>query len=136
MKEKKNVKRVMSVPEIVWTVVEGLFGLAGITLIVLGFVADYLPLLYSENYLLQAQQDFMNATHTPLTFRWLGFICLLIGAVLALITLHFFAKRRDVSDERELRRQQRMKIIAESAPEPEVVDAESKPVESKPQVNE
>ena len=134
MEEKS--KRKISKGEIAWIVVEGLFGLAGITFIVLGFVADYLPLLYSENVLLQSEQKLMKATGGFLTYRWLGFLLLLVGVIIALITLNYFAKRSDLSEEREVRRQQRLKIISESAaaeaPAPEVVDAESKPVEEKP----
>ena len=128
MKEKKKARR-LSGGEITWTVIEGIFGVAGLTMIILGFIADYLPVAYSDNYLLQAQQDLMVRTSGHLTFRWLGVIFLLFGALLAVITLHAFAKKRDLSDERELRRQQRMKIINDSVSEEAVVDAESKPVE-------
>ncbi len=132
MEEKS--KRKLTKGEIAWIVIEGLFGLAGITFIVLGFVADYLPLLYSENVLLQSQQALMKGTGGLLTYRWLGFLLLAVGVVITLITLNFFAKKSDLSEEREARRQQRLKIIAESAAveSPEVVDAESKPVEETP----
>lgn len=127
--EEKKIKR-LSKAEIFWTVLESLIVVAGLTMIVLGFVADYLPKIYSENYLLQAQQGLMQKTSGLITFRWLGFILLIGGVLIAAISLHVFAKKRDVSDERELRRQQRMKIISDSAAEP-IVDAESKPVEEK-----
>lgn len=136
MKKERKHKRVLSGAEIFWIVFEGLFGAAGLTMIVLGFVADYLPVIYSDNALLQAQQKVMQATNGLLTFRWIGFILILAGTLIAVISLHFFAKKRDISDEREARRQQRMKIISDSVSEPEVVDAASKPVEEPAKASE
>lgn len=134
-KEMKNPKA-LSGWEIFWIVFESLFGVSGITMIILGFIADYLPVAYSDNYLLQAQQKVLQGSSGLLTFRWIGFILVLAGTLMAVITLHVFAKKRDVTEEREARRQQRMKIISDSVTEPEVVDAASKPVEEAPKANE
>ncbi len=127
--EETKAKKNLSKPEIFWIVFESLFGVAGLTLIILGFIADYLQVAYSDNYLLQAQQKILQGSNGLLTFRWIGFILILAGALIAAISLHVFAKKRDVSNEREARRAQRLKIINDSVAEENIVDAASKPVE-------
>ncbi len=131
MKTKEtNAAKSLSKPEIFWIVFESLFGVAGIILIILGFIADYLKVAYSDNYLLQAQQKILQGSNGLLTFRWIGFILVLAGALIAVASLTIFAKKRDVNNEREARRQERLKIISESVVETPVVDAPSAPVES------
>ncbi len=125
----KKTSRHLSKPEIFWIAFESFFGVAGLVLIILGFIADYLQVAYSDNYLLQAQQAILQGSSGLLTFRWIGFIVLLAGALMAVITLNVFAKKRDFADEREARRAQRLKIINDSVSEEAVVDAPSKPVE-------
>ncbi len=129
MEEKEiKAKKNLSKPEIFWIALESFFGLAGLVLIILGFIADYLKVAYSDNYLLQAQQAILQGSSGLLTFRWIGFIVLLFGALMAVVTLNVFAKKRDFADEREARRAQRMKIINDSVSEEAVVDAPSEPV--------
>ncbi len=128
----KKTKRKISVGETIWIVVESIFGVGGLVLLVLGIVSDYLPSVYSENYLAMAERAWMDFSHTSLSFRWLGIIAILIGAIIALITLNHYAKKTDADEERELRRAQRLQILSNSEQETkEVVSEVSEPATEK-----
>ena len=127
----KKTKRKLSVGETIWTVTESIFGIGGLTLLVLGIVSDYLPSVYSENYLAMAEQAWMSFSHTSLSFRWLGIIAILIGSTLALITLNHYAKKTDADDERELRRAQRLQVLNNSEQEVKEVVSEVAPTTKK-----
>lgn len=109
--ELKKRKRKLSIGETIWVVIESLFGGAGLVLLVLGMVSDYLPLAYSDNYIATAESAWMSFSHTNLTFRALGVIAILIGAFLAVITLNHYAKKSDADEEREIRRAQRLQVL-------------------------
>ncbi len=127
----KKTKRKFSIGETIWTVVESIFGIGGLTLLVLGIVSDYLPSVYSENYLAMAEQAWMSFSHTSLSFRWLGIIAILIGATLALITLNHYAKKTDADEERELRRAQRLQVLSGSEEESKEAVSEAVPATKK-----
>ena len=110
MKENTENKRKVSNSEIVWIVICSLIGLGGVAMIVLGFVADYLPVLNSENY--SGQTAFEGAMHMP--YRWFGVILLLGSAFISVISLNFYAKRTDIDEERAVRRTQRLQVISDS----------------------
>ncbi|MDD5885160.1 MAG: hypothetical protein PUC66_03840 [Erysipelotrichaceae bacterium] len=94
-------------------VIDGLLAVAGIIFIVLGFISDYLPKKNSENWTGNAT----FAANMHMGYRWFGFI-LLAGAVLILaIFFNVMAHHDEANRERELRRQERMKILAASASE-------------------
>lgn len=111
MSETKKSK--ITKAEVIWTIIVSLLLIAGITFIVLGFVADYLPAKASENYL--GQTEFKAATN--MTYRWFGVALMMGGVAIALITLNYFAHRSDVEEERAIRKAQRLKVISDSAPE-------------------
>ncbi len=129
--EKKKTRKI-SIGERIWITIESVFGLAGFTLLVLGIVSDYLPSKYSENFLAKQEQAWMSFSHTPLTFRWLGVIALLIGSLLAVITLNHYAKKTDADEERELRRAQRLQVLnGESITEEKAKEVPSEPTVAK-----
>ena len=109
--KKKNKIRKVSISERIWIVIESIFFVDGIVLLVLGIVSDYLPVKYSENVLANAEQSWIDFSHTPLTFRALGIIAIVVAAFLSAITLNHFAKKKDVDEERELRRAQRLQVL-------------------------
>lgn len=111
MSETKKSK--ITKAEIIWIIIVSLLLIAGITFIVLGFVADYLPVKASENYLGQA--EFTAATN--MTYRWFGVALMMGGVAIALITLNYFAHRSDVEEERAIRKAQRLKVISDAEPE-------------------
>lgn len=130
--ENKKKARKISVGERIWIVIESIFGVGGLILLVLGIVSDYLPIKYSENPLAKIEQDWLNFSHTQLTFRWLGIIAILIGALLAVITLNHYAKKTDADEERELRRAQRLQVLnGEATNEIEAKEVPSEPVANK-----
>jgi membrane-bound ClpP family serine protease len=107
--EKK--KRKLAKSEICWIVISGVIGLGGLALIVLGFVADYLPVLASENY--TGQAAFESVMH--LSYRWLGAILLVLAAFISVIFLNYYAKKSDLDAERTQRRAERLRVISDSA---------------------
>lgn len=124
----KKTKRKISVGETIWIVIESIFGVGGLTLLVLGIVSDYFPSVYSENYIAMAERSWMSFSHTSLSFRWLGIIAILLGSVLAVITLNHYAKKTDADEERELRRAQRLQVLNNDQKEVKEVVAETEPV--------
>ena len=110
VEEKKNYHKVSKL-EIFWIVIEGGFGLAGFVMLILGLISDYLPVVYSENSIAQAEQGWMNFVHCSMSFRALGVILILIGAVIAVISLNHYAKKSDADEERAIRRAQRLQVL-------------------------
>ncbi len=120
-----------------WIVLASLFIVAGLFFIVLGIVGSYLPVEYSDNWILSSQAAFAAKMH--LSYRWFGVILLLVGTVVGTISLNLFERKSDADAERAERRAQRLKIISDSKEEPKPVEnstegateVESKPVEEK-----
>lgn len=107
--------------------IDALHAAAGILFIVLGFISDYLPKKNSENW----TGDATFAANMHMGYRWFGFI-LLAGAVLILaIFFNVMAHHDEADRERELRRQERMKILAASAPETPAPEATTPATEVK-----
>lgn len=91
--------------------------LVGIIMIILGIISDYLPKKNSENW--TGNAAFTAAT--GIDYRWFGFM-LIAGAVLIMLIAFNVMAHRDASDkEREIRRQERMKVLAASKPNAEEV---------------
>ena len=106
---------------------DGIIAVLGIIFIVLGFISDYLPKKNSENWTGEAT----FAANMHMGYRWFGFI-LLAGAVLILVIYFNVMAHHDEADhERELRRQERMKILAASVPEEPAPEATSPATEVK-----
>jgi hypothetical protein len=126
--------------EIFWIVLDSLIGAAGLFFITIGIVGDYMaPTVKADgsfsNWILDSQTKFEAGMKTALKFqlsyRWFGVCLLIIAAFIAVITLNFFAKKRDVNDERALRRAQRLQVLSQSAPEAPAPVVEAK-AEDKP----
>ena len=103
-------KKSISKGEWVFIILDGILGLGGLTMIVLGFCADYFPGKPSDNW--TGQSEFASVMH--LSYRWFGVILLLAAAIIAAICLNAFARKNDTDNERALRRAQRLKVISES----------------------
>lgn len=123
-------KRKISGLELAFIVIDGIIALGGLTMIVLGFIADYFPGKPEDNW--TGQSGFMSAMH--MSYRWFGVILLVGAAIIAAIALNGFARKNDTDNERALRRAQRMKIISDSekvaeapAPTETAQEVESKP---------
>ncbi len=126
MEENTENKRKVSNSEIVWIVICSLIALGGLAMIVLGFVADYLPALNSENY--TGQAAFQSAMH--MSYRWFGVILLIGAAFISVISLNYYAKKTDVDEERATRRAQRLQVISESTEVSKSAPIEAKEVQS------
>lgn len=128
---KKNRKRFPLHPfEFVWYILTGLVGAWGLTYIVLGLIAENLPVKKEDEGLVKVNGEFAKTFKLDF-FGW-GLIILAIAAVAAVIVLLLFSNKVDRDYEKNVRRAQRMaQMEAEEAKleeQEEVVDAEIEPV--------
>ena len=127
---KKNKKRLPLHPfEFVWYILTGLVGVWGLTYIVLGLVAENLPVTSEDKGLVKANVDFAKTFGLDF-FGW-GLIILAIAAVAAVVVLLLFSNKVDRDYEKTVRRAQRLaQLEAEEKKEEEVeiIDAEVEPV--------
>ena len=131
---KKNHKRLPLHPfEIVWYSLTCLVGTWGLTYIVLGIVAQNLPITSEDKGLVEANG--VIAKTFGLDFFGWGLIILVIASVAAVIVLLLFSNKVDRDYEKTVRRAQRLaQLEAEEAKEEQqkVIDAEIAPVEEVP----
>ncbi len=134
---KKNTKKFPLHPfELVWYILVGLVGIWGLTYIVLGLVASYLPIQSEDPALVKANDKILELFKLDM-LGW-GLIILAIAAVAAVVVLILFSNKVDRDYEKNVRRAQRLaQLEAEEAKEESieeqkiVVDAEVQPVEEK-----
>lgn len=117
-------ERKLSIFEIVWYAVCGAVALWGLTYIVLGICARYLP---DSNPLIGADAAFKKVF--KLGFYYWGIIILVIATLAAIIVLLINAKKADRAYEKEQRRAARLASIRNSET-PSVIDAEVEPVQA------
>ena len=134
---KKNNKKLPLHPfEFVWYILVGLVGIWGLTYIILGLVASYLPIKTEDPGLVQANAKILELF--KLDFLGWGLIILAIAAVAAVVVLILFSNKIDRDYEKNVRRAQRLAQLEEEEVKEEsieeqkiVVDAEVAPVEEK-----
>lgn len=140
--KKANKKKLPLHPaELVWYIVCGLVGLWGLTYIVLGLIAENLPITSEDNDFVAANAKFADT----FGLDWLGWglIILAIAAIAAAAVLLVLSNKSDRDYEKNTRRAARLaQLEAEEAKEeqqeqqeapvqekePEVVDAEVKDI--------
>ena len=89
---------------------DGALALGGIIMIILGIISDYLPKKNSDNW--TGNAAFQAATGVD--DGWFGFSLIVCSVALMFLAFNVMA-HHDASDkERELRRQERMKVLAAS----------------------
>ncbi len=135
---KNNKKKLPLHPfEIVWYALCALVGLWGLTYIVLGIIAENLPITSEDKGLVKASAQF--AKTFGLDFLGWGLIILAIAGIAAVIVLLLFSNKVDRDYEKTVRRAQRLaQLEAEEAKEEaeaeageEVVEATVEPVQEK-----
>ena len=117
----KNSKKEFTLFEKICYPVCGALMLWGLTYTVLGLIADNLQVPNDSNYLKQASDEIAKIFGLGF-FGW-GLIIFSIGAVIATVVLLVYARNTDRDYEKAQRRAARLKK------KPEVVDAETAPVE-------
>lgn len=142
--KQKNKKLALHPMELVWYIVCGAVGLWGLTYIVLGLVAQNLPITSEDNQFIAANNGFAKT----FGLDWLGWglIILAIAAVGAVIVLLSLAGKSDREYEKNTRRAQRLAQLEleeekeeQAEQQGEVVDAkvedikEEAPVEETPE---
>lgn len=139
---KQNKKKLPLHPfELVWYALCGLVGIWGLAYIVLGLVAENLPVTSEDKGLVKVSGQF--AKTFGLDFLGWGLIILAIAGIAAVIVLLVFSNKVDRDYEKNVRRAQRLaQLEVEEAKEEQVqneaiVDAEVEPVqEEKPAEHE
>lgn len=133
---KQNKRKLPLHPfELVWYILTGLVGIWGLTYIVLGLVAQNLPITSEDKGLVKANVDF--AKTFKLDFFYWGLIILAIAAVAAVIVLLLFSNKVDRDYEKKVRRAQRIaQLEAEENKEEGIIDAEVEPVKEQQPVEE
>lgn len=127
--------------EIIWYVLCGLVGLWGLTYIVIGIVAQNLPITAEDGQFLETLAEFKETFKLSM-FAW-GLIIFAIAAVAAVVVLLARAGKSDREFEKNARRQARLSALL-SDEEDEVVDVpvedttakEETPVEETPVTEE
>ena len=134
---KKNKKKLPLHPfEIVWYALCALVGIWGLTYIVLGLVAENLPITSEDKGLVKVSGEF--AKTFGLDFLGWGLIILAIAGVAAVVVLLLFSNKVDRDYEKNVRRAQRLAQLEaeeakeEAAQEGTIVDAEVEPVKEEP----
>ena len=133
---KQNKKKLPLHPfELIWYTLTGLVGIWGITYIVLGLVAKYLPITSEDKGLVKAKVEFTKIFKLGF-FEW-GLIILAIAAVAAVLVLILFSNKVDREYEKTTRRAQRLaQLEAEEAKEEQIIDAEVEPVKEETKAEE
>ena len=134
---KSNKKKLPLHPfELVWYALCALVGIWGLTYIVLGLVAENLPITSEDKGLVKVSADF--AKTFGLDFLGWGLIILAIAGVAAVVVLLLFSNKVDRDYEKNIRRAQRLAQLEaeeakeEAAQEAQVIDAEIEPVKEEP----
>lgn len=107
----KNRKKALVV-EIILYVVSGGLALWGLTYMILGLLAKYLPILSSKNPLVSFDNTIANLF--GLNSLYWGMIIFVIGALVAVLTLLYFAKSADRDFDKKERRKARLLHIEEN----------------------
>lgn len=131
--KKKNKKKLSLHPaELVWYIICGLVGLWGLTYIVLGLVAENLPVTADENGFVQANASFAST----FGLDWLGWGLIILGiaAIAAVVVLLALAGKSDREYEKNTRRAQRLaqleaEVLKEEEEENAAPNEETKVVE-------
>lgn len=106
---KQNKKKLPLHPfELVWYILCGLVGVWGLTYIVLGLVAENLPIKTSGNEYGLVEANETIAKTFGLDFLGWGLIILAIAAVAVVIVLLLFSNKVDRDYEKNVRRAQRL----------------------------
>lgn len=111
----KMTKKQGLVFEIVWYSLCGAIALWGLTYIILGLLAKYLPILSNQNPLVAFDTTIKNLFGLD-SLSW-GLILLASGSLLAIIVLLSFAKNADRSYDKSLRRRARLSHLEETKDE-------------------
>ena len=139
--KQKNKKLALHPAELVWYIVCGAVGLWGLTYIVLGLVAQNLPITSEDNQFIAANNSFAKT----FGLDWLGWglIILAIAAVGAVIVLLSLAGKSDREYEKNTRRAQRLAQLEleeekeeQAEQQGEVVDAKVEDVKEEAPVGE
>ena len=127
--KQKNKKLALHPAELVWYILCGAVGLWGLTYIVLGLVAQNLPITSEDNQFIAANNGFAKT----FGLDWLGWglIILAIAAVGAVIVLLSLAGKSDREYEKNTRRAQRLAQLELEEEKEEQVEQQGEVVDAK-----
>jgi hypothetical protein len=107
-------QRNISLKERIWIAIAITFFVSGLTLSIISLIGDFLPVINSNNWVVNAENAVIEFLNIPLDWLGWGTILLILGAIILTITLNTFAQKEQVLREKEERRSQRLKEASES----------------------
>lgn len=102
-----------SVKNMVWFVIGVIFNLCGLSFLVTIIIGGNIDVAPSKNPILLADAALKNLTKSVLGFLYWGIILLLLGALIVALVLSSASRNEDRDRERQLRREQRLKQMAD-----------------------
>jgi hypothetical protein len=102
-----------SVKNMVWFVVGLILDLCGLSFLITIIVGGNINVAPSKNLVLLADTALKNLTNSILGFLYWGIILLLLGALIIALVLSSASRNEDRDRERQLRREQRLKQMAD-----------------------
>ena len=132
-------KRKLSGKEIAWDIIGSIFAVGGIGLIITNIVGSLLNVPLNDNVIYEAETKLTSFFKFRVTFLSLGFVALLLGVFILVVTLYHFAKKDDLVRDRELKRRQRLEAELNDQPFIEVTSEDvpsEEPVETPTTVEE
>ena len=110
-----------TVKNTVWFVFGTLFILTGLAFLITIIIGDNLNISPSKNLILIADSALKGLTSNTLGFLYWGIILLILGSIFVAIVLSLASRNEDRERERQLRREQRLKQMADIEKEDVVV---------------
>jgi len=105
----------------VWFAFGTLFSLTGLSFLITIIIGDNLNISPSKNLILIADSSLKKLTSNTLGFLYWGIILLILGSIIVAIVLSLASRNEDRERERQLRREQRLKQMADIEKEDVVV---------------
>lgn len=123
-KKESSIKRFFApftVKNTIWFVCGTLFSLTGLAFLITIIIGDNLNISPSKNLILIADSSLKGLTSNTLGFLYWGIILLILGSIFVAIVLSLASRNEDRERERQLRREQRLKQMADIEKEDVVV---------------
>lgn len=98
----------------IWLTLFATLSVLGFFLSLFGFLADFLNVSSTDNWIKNAEQAVVDFLTLPLNFLQWGAIFMIVGVFFLVLVLNAIAQREQVEREKKLRRAQRLQDTLES----------------------
>jgi hypothetical protein len=103
-----NKKMQLTLGQQFWRIVSLLFLVAGLTLAILGFLRDFLPLSYDQNWIRIAESAMNEFLSTNFSWQIWGSLLMITGALIFALLMQRLASEEEKQLEKLQRRAQRL----------------------------